>query len=482
MSAKNVLIICSDEHARSALGCYGHPLVRTPTLDRLAARGTRFSKAYTPSPICVPARACLATGTHVHENRCWSSAEPYHGQHESWMHRLRDRGHTVVSVGKLHFRSSRDDNGFSEEILPMHLANDGQGWPQGLLRNPLPGFEAAKELARDAGPGESSYTAYDREIAAAACAWLRRYPKAIKDKAWALFVSFVSPHYPLTAPPAFYDLYAHEDMPETGEGGRKRAPSHPVLEAMAKFWDYDTSFDAESRARAQRGYFGLCSFLDDNIRQVLEALEDSGAARDTLVIYLSDHGEMLGKHGFWAKSVMYEDSVGIPLILAGGGVPAGLNRTPVSLTDIAASVETAVGLTGSTAEAPWQGRALQGFVAAPEPERILLSEYHDGGSPTGFFMIRQGAWKYVYYAGGHPSGYPSQLYDLESDPDELRDLGASPHHAGPRTRMHGHLTSILDPEAVNAQAFADQAALLARLGGREAVLAMPSFNHTPVGS
>ena len=476
MSAKNVLIICSDEHARSALGCYGHPLVRTPTLDRLAERGTRFTKAYTPSPICVPARACLATGTHVHENRCWSSAEPYHGQHESWMHRLRDGGHTVVSVGKLHFRSGRDDNGFSEELLPMHLANDGQGWLKGLLRDPLPDFEEAAELARQVGPGESSYTAYDREIAAAACAWLRRYPKAMTDKAWALFVSFVSPHYPLTAPRAFYDLYAEDDLPETL--GQARTPDHPVLEAMARFWDYDSSFDAETRGRAKRGYFGLCSFLDDNIRRVLEALEDSGAARDTLVIYISDHGEMLGSHGFWAKSVMYEDSVGIPMILAGGGVPAGLNRTPVSLTDIAASVEAAVGLNGPEAEAPWQGRAMQGFIAAPEPERAILSEYHDGGSPTGFFMIRQGAWKYVYYASGHPC----QLFDLERDPDELCDLGASHDHAGLRARMHGHLTSILDPEAVNARAFADQAALLARLGGREAVLAMPSFNHTPVGS
>ncbi len=91
MHNKNVLILCSDEHARSALGCYGHSIVQTPTLDRLAARGTRFTRAYTPSPICIPARASLATGRHVHEHRCWSSAEPYHGQDESWMHRLRAR-------------------------------------------------------------------------------------------------------------------------------------------------------------------------------------------------------------------------------------------------------------------------------------------------------------------------------------------------------------------------------------------------------
>jgi choline-sulfatase len=140
MPKSNVLILCSDEHARAALGCYGHPVAQTPTLDALAARGVRFTRAYTPSPICIPARASLATGLNVHETRCWSSAEPYHGQIESWMHRLRDRGHPVTSIGKLHFRSGDDDHGFDEEIEPMYLANDGLGWPQGLLRDPLPTY------------------------------------------------------------------------------------------------------------------------------------------------------------------------------------------------------------------------------------------------------------------------------------------------------------------------------------------------------
>ena len=438
----------------------------------------RFTRAYTPSPICIPARASLATGTHVYETRCWSSAEPYYGQHESWMRRLRDRGHAAVSVGKLHFRSGNDDNGFSEEILPMYLANDGMGWPQGLIRNPMPGFDETEEMARDAGPGESTYTEYDRGITTEACRWLRRYPTATKNKPWAVFVSFVSPHYPLTAPQEFFDLYAGCEMPATVAGGHNQKPKHPVLREMATFWDYDSHFDAQTRDLAKRGYYGLCSFLDDNIRQVLEALEDSGAARDTVVIYLTDHGEMLGNHGFWAKSVMYEDSVAIPLIMSGGDVPVGVNHTPVSLTDIAATVETTVGLEPTPAAEPWRSRALQGFIDAPEAKRFILSEYHDGGSPTGFFMIRQGPWKYVYYAGG----YPCQLFDLENDPDELTDLGEAPDHEGVRKMMHGFLTSILDPEEVNAQAFADQAVLLNRYGGPEKILAMPSFNHTPVGS
>ncbi len=476
MTGKNVLILCSDEHARSAAGCYGHPVAQTPTLDRLADIGTRFTRAYTPSPICVPARACLATGTHVHENRCWSSAQPYHGQIESWMHRLRDGGHTVVSVGKLHFRSRDDDNGFSEEIIPMHLANDGKGWPQGLVRDPLPAFDQAVEMAKGVGPGDTSYTDYDREITDQARGWIGRYAGALRNEPWALFVSFVSPHYPLTAPQPFYDLYEGAEIPEPI--GLAEPPRHPVLQEMSQFWDYDAHFNDETRRIARRAYFGLCSFLDDNIRQVLEALETSGTARDTVVIYLSDHGEMLGNHGFWAKSVMYEDSVGVPLIMAGPGVPAGVNDTPVSITDIAATVEHVVGLGERPLQSPWQSRSLARIATRPDPDRIILSEYHDGGSPSGFFMLRHRDLKYVHYAGGHAP----QLFDLSTDPHEMDDLGEKPEHQAACGAMHQKLRKILDPEAVNTAAFADQKALLEQYGGAEAVLAMPGFNHTPVGS
>jgi choline-sulfatase len=474
MVPSNVLILCSDEHARSALGCQGHPVVRTPALDALAARGTRFTRAYTPSPICIPARASLATGLHVHETGCWSSAEPYFGQIESWMHRLRAAGHPVTSIGKLHFRSGADDHGFDAEIEPMYLANNGLGWPRGLLRDPMPDYDDVMQLAAEAGPGESDYTAYDRRITARARDWLRRAPEkgGGGDKPWALFVSFISPHYPLTAPQPFFDLYDGVELPAPFG----RPPEHPVLRAMARFWDYDRHFDAVTRRLARRCYYGLCSFLDDNIRQVLAALADSGQAERTTVISISDHGEMLGNHGFWTKLLMYEDSVGIPLIMAGPGVPRGVNHTPVSLTDIAATVERAVGLAPRPPVGSWSGRPLQEFVAAPEPGRAILSEYHDGGSPTGITMLRQDRWKYVHYAGG----YPAQLFDLDTDPRELTDLGASAGHEEVRRRLEAELRGILDPEAVNARAFADQARLLAAHGGRDAVLAMKSFGHTPL--
>ena len=168
---RNLLILCSDEHRRDALGCMGHAHVKTPHLDALAARGTIFQNAYTPSPMCVPARAAMATGQPVHRIGAWDSAAPYAGRPESWMHRLRRAGVEVVSIGKLHFRSGEDDNGFSQERLPMHVGG-GVGWAIGLLRDDPPAYDDAAELSADVGVGDSSYTEYDRQITSDACAWL----------------------------------------------------------------------------------------------------------------------------------------------------------------------------------------------------------------------------------------------------------------------------------------------------------------------
>ncbi|MEM9330966.1 MAG: sulfatase-like hydrolase/transferase [Pseudomonadota bacterium] len=471
MTNKNFLIVCSDEHAPGALSCRGHPIVKTPTLDALASRGTVFSRAYSPSPICIPARACLATGLQVHETRCWSSAEPYHGQHRSWMHDLRDAGHTVVSIGKLHFRSKEDDHGFCEELLPMYLTNNGKGWPQGLIRDPMPGFPEAAELAQDVGPGETSYTNYDRDITELAKEWISG---ADRSKPWTLFVSFISPHYPLTVPEAFFNLYRDVELPPPIAPAE--SSEHPVLREMRKFWDYEDHFDAKSRDLAVRSYYGLCSFLDHNIKQVLGALETSGQMEDTTILYISDHGEMLGNHGFWAKSVMFEDSVGVPMILAGDGIPVGINTTPVSLTDLAATVRQHAGISDTSNNKEWQSKDLVALAHNPEHDRFIISEYHDGGSPTGFYMIRQNDWKYVYYAGG----FPPQLFHLGDDPDETTDLSTDTRYTEQLNHMHGLLEEILDPEQTSKRAFADQEIVIEANGGRDAVLNLPSFNHTPI--
>ncbi len=476
MKPSNVLVICSDEHARAFSGCYGHTTVQTPALDQLAKKGTLFEQAYTPSPICVPARASLATGLQVHELGCWSSAEPYAGRPESWMHRVRDLGIPVVSFGKLHFRSAADDNGFTEEHIPMHAVNNGLGWPLALLKDPLPPFEDTWELAAQTGPGESDYTQYDRRITAKAVSWLHTYPAKLKDKPWVIFTSFVSPHYPLTAPKDFYELYRAAPLELPLDSSQSTAVNHPVIRALRAFWNYDDYFNDHKRLDAIRCYFGLVSFLDNNIRQLLKALEDTGNLDNTMILYLSDHGEMLGQFGLWTKSVMFERSCAIPMIAAGPGFAAPRCSVPVSLTDIGATVELALSRKSAASQQAWASQALQQAAVRNDYERFILSQYHDGGTPVSFYMIRHAGWKYVYYAGGHSP----QLFNLASDPNELQDLSQKPEHRRCLEAMHAKLISILDPESTAVRCATDQARKLASLGGREKVLAMQSFNHTPV--
>ena len=226
----------------------GHPLVKTPNLDSLARRGTTFLNAYTPSPMCVPARASLACGDYVHNIRHWDSATPYDGKRRSWMAQLRDQGVPVTSIGKLHFRSGEDDNGFTQECLPMHVVG-GVGWAVGLLRENTPDYDSASELARDVGIGSSSYTNYDLDITRTTEEWIKSDQR--KDQPWAAFVSLVSPHYPLTCPEAFYNLYnpATIDLP-VGYGTHEK-PSHSELENIARFFDYDRYFDEQKNARSK---------------------------------------------------------------------------------------------------------------------------------------------------------------------------------------------------------------------------------------
>lgn len=478
-SGRNFLLIMADEFARHAMSCAGHPVVQTPNLDRLAARGVRFTQAYTNSPICVPARAAMHTGRFVHDIRCWSSAQPYRGRHESWAHRLRRHGMEAVSAGKLHFRRTEDDNGFAPELRPMHVKN-GIGWAPGLLRDRPGDYPAAAELAGQVGAMETEYHVYDRAVADAATGWLEARA-ASGGAPWSLFVSFVSPHYPLAAPPAWFDLYADADLPAPKPyAGNWR--DHPALRETLRFFDYDRHFDERSRDAATRAYFGLVSFVDGLIGRVLAALDSAGFAENTTILFTSDHGEMLGDYGLWTKQVMFEGSAGIPMILSGPGIVGGVAGgrtvdTPVSLVDVFPTVLDAMGAAAPSAPRP--GRSLLEVAAAPEdPARPVLSEYHDGGSVAGAFMLRRGGWKLV-----HHEGFAPQLFDLSGDPDERCDLAADAAAADVLGAMQAGLRTMVDPAAANAQAFADQRARLDELGGADAVRAMQGydFGYSPPG-
>lgn len=392
-----------------------------------------------------------------------------------WGHHLVSAGHEVVSIGKLHFRSTDDDNGFSEEILPLHVV-DGVGDVMGCLRKERPPRDTLHLMAENIGPGDSSYQRYDREIAEVAVKWLEEKGREHSDKPWTLFVSFVCPHFPLIAPEEFYKLYDPSKAPLPIGYGENREIDHPALRELHAYMNYDRYFDEEKTRIAIASYYGMVSFVDSLIGKTLAALETAGLAESTRVIYSSDHGDNLGARGFWGKSTFHEESAGIPLVMKGPDVEAGKRvGTPVSLVDLAPTLIEFSGESLTNYEKrTLPGESLVSIAKGERADRAILSEYHAIGSITGTFMIRYRHWKYIYYVG-----YPCQLFDLQSDPDEQIDLGSDPDYEETRSICYRKLLEICDPDKVNEHAFADQAAKVAEHGGMEAILSKESIPFTP---
>lgn len=470
----NVLYIMSDQHQGKASGCYGHEFVKTPNIDRLAARGTRFTTAYTNSAICVPARAAIATGQYIFKSGYWCNAHPYDGRVKSWHHMLAENGLSPTSIGKLHFRNEQDDTGFAEQIIPMHVVG-GQGDIRSCIKRPMTPPMKSSETMTDIGPGDSPYIKYDRDIAASACDWLRAWASAPTEGPFVGFVSFVCPHPPYIAPPEFYDLYPVASMP-TPKLSAPDAKTHPWIRKMERNRNYNDFVTEESRRIVLASYYGCISYLDHNIGTVLDCLDSCGLRDDTLVIYTSDHGDNLGTRRLFGKSNMYEEASFIPMIVAGPGIPEQkVSTTPVTLLDVAPTILDATGLADLPDAADLPGRSMVGIAqSASDPDRVAFCEYYAAAADRAAFMIRKGRYKYIHYVG-----YEPELFDLEDDPEELTSLAGDPQHQHVVRDYHAILCGIVDPDAADAAAYRSQTALVNANGGREALIARGKYEGTP---
>lgn len=474
--ASNLLFFLSDNHARSASGCYGNPAVRTPTLDAIAAAGVRFDAAYSTSPICCPARASIATGRYPHQTGYWDNAIVYDGKVRSWMHRLRDAGYDVVSIGKLHFRSTEDDNGFTEEIVPMHILN-GKGGVAMLLRwsNEEPVNVGQWQLYLEKSTiGETHYQHYDIDISDRAIAWLEA--RAAKTgRPWALFVSHVSPHPPFTVPGHFHDLYADVDIPLPPMFRPEERPMHPAVAHLRQIMGFQAMTDEAALRRIARCYYALISHLDHEIGRVMDAAKRLSMLGNTRVIYTSDHGEALGAHGLFGKYSQYEPSSGVPLLMAGPELPAGhVVRQPVSHVDLYPTFLSMAGLARQPDEAALFGEDLFPIIAGAARQRPVFGEYHAAGSRRGAFLLRQGDEKLIYHAG-----WPAQFFDMAKDPEERHDLIDTPSGKARAAVLEALLRRICDPDEVDRRCKEDQRRKAEFWGGNAAILKEGLLVYTP---
>ncbi|MFI6679259.1 sulfatase-like hydrolase/transferase [Kribbella sp. NPDC050470] len=434
MNRPNILVVLSDEHTAAASGWAGHPQVRTPHLDRLAAQSVSFDRAYTNSPMCVPSRLSLMTGQYVHQIGAWDNGVIPGPDFQSWGHHLSD--YQTVIAGRTHFNGPDRLLGFDRR-----LTDDLDFWVDHSGRPPRRTAEWQRPTnshVTEHGAGDHVHTRHDVAATDAALDFLRDPG----PQPFLLYVGYMHPHFPLVAPPEFRELYDPADIELPPTWDEPAVAQHPVISLLRHGFRNDEPITEEQVREATVCYWALISHLDHQIGRLLAAVPE-----DTVVIYTSDHGEMAGHHGIWQKQCFYEPSVRIPLLLRHPSLTPARTTSHVSLVDVLPTLRDIAGLPTDP--------ALPGHTLLDAVDRPVVSEYHAQGMLDGGYMLKSGRWKYCYYGSAHPP----QVFDVEADPLEVHDLSADQSLVD---KLDAELRTVLDPDRTDVLAKNDQAARAAR--------------------
>lgn len=455
----DVLIVQCDSLPPDLVGAYGDPNGATPNLDALAARGVRFD-ATCSAPLCTPSRASMVTGRLASRLDCFDNASEFSSEHPTLAHAFRARGYRTAIIGKMHFIGHDQHHGFDERLaldtdyskghdpLLYALAYD---WDSPSAGNPnSPQMMGESYLA---GPTSDAYRERfrrelhderDERIHTEALAYLARD----HDDPYLAIVSYHAPHNPFWAP---------DDLVARFDGAHSRltpeiVPANGVMDRWLDDFHYagdvrERLMDAENLRWMHATVYAMLHELDRRVGELLRAVPRPDR---TVVVFLSDHGDMLGDRGMLQKRTFYERSVRVPLIVSGSGIVEGVAcPTPVSLVDL---LPTLAGLVGAPLPPDLDGADLGPALAGGHvPRHPVVSEYHGEGVHAPCFLLRDGDLKYVLV-----HGHEEHLYDLASDPGERRDLAGALEHAGTATRLRAQLLEIVDPDEVERRARASQ--------------------------
>lgn len=448
----NILLIMTDQHRQDCLGCYGNPVIETPNLDWLASRGMVFRRAYTPSPSCIPARACLMTGM-----------DPWHtgilgmgrGQGRMGIYPvtlagvLANCGYHTQGIGKMHFNPQRALNGFHHTVLDESGRVESPGFVSDYVRwyeqNAGPnchfnehGIDWNSWMARPYHTDE--YLHPTNWTTREALSFLKRRDPT---KPFFLKLSYARPHSPYDPPEHFFHLYDSKEIsgPVVGEWASVHAEADPTCPDA---WRGKRS-EAETM-RARRAYYGSITHIDQQIGRVLMYLKNSGMLENTVIVFTSDHGDMLGDHNLWRKTYAYEGSAAIPLIvcLPSGKAAGNSSDYPVLIQDIMPTILEAAGLPVPDS---LDGKSLLGLIHG---DSHACREYVHGEHSTCYSELQEmqyltnGKVKYIWF----PRTGQEQLFDLLRDPGECHDLAADAKNHKELLEWQGRLVAILEPRGL----------------------------------
>lgn len=446
----NILYIFSDQHAARVMGCAGDSAAETPNLDRLAQDGVRFDRAYCPSPVCLPARMSMLTGLRPHEQSCWTNDDILDSAHPTWLHGLGAAGYNPVLIGRMHSLGPDQLRGYVARPIGDHSPN----WP-GVARRSLGALSKTsgpfRESIEKSGPGQSSYQVMDEDVLAACISFLKDHAAREDDEPFCLTASFMLPHPPYVA--SEQDFAAVEDRVPAPHIPHPPNDEHPWIRQWRQL-KHVNEVSADEVHRARCGYYALVRQLDRHIGDLLATLDQIGCAEDTLVVYVSDHGDHIGERGLFWKHTFYEDAIRVPLIMRWPGhIAPGQDCTqPV---ETGALGNTILSLVGAPTLPNAAMTSFDDLIAdkSAEADRPIFVEYCTDDIPAWAEgqavqqrAVIQGRFKYIYY-----HGYPDQLFDLENDPLEQRDLARNPDHADTAAQLRALVLEDWNPDDIGRQ-------------------------------
>ncbi len=453
MKRPNILILMVDQLNGTLFPDGPADWLHAPNLKRLAARSTRFRNAYTASPLCAPGRASFMTGQLPSMTGVYDNAAEFCASLPTYAHHLRRAGYQTCLSGKMHFVGPDQLHGF-EERLTTDIYPADFGWTPDY-RKPgerIDWWYHNMSSVTGAGIAETSnQMEYDDDVAHNATRKLYELSRGADARPWCLTVSFTHPHDPYVARRKYWDLYEDCDnlLPDVPAIPYEDQDAHSKRIFDANDW---RSFDITETdiKRARRAYFANISYLDDKIGDILQTLEDT--RQEAIVVFVSDHGDMLGERGLWFKMSFFEGSARVPLMISAPQMAPGVQHTAVSTIDVC---PTLCDLASVSMEdvMPWTtGISLVPMGQGQERTEPVAMEYAAEASYAPMVSLRYGKWKY-----NRCTLDPDQLFDLEADPQERKNLADCPAHQGTVTSLRAKSESRWDLEAFDGEVRKSQA-------------------------
>lgn len=449
----NILFVMVDQLSALSLSCYGNKVVKAPYIDQIANEGIVFEKSHCNFPLCAPSRASVLTGTLCSSNKVYDNGAEFKASIPTFIHYLRRMGYHTSLSGKMHFVGPDQFHGF-EERLVSELYPADFGWS--------PNWESDVEVIADSdgiinsGPvNRNMQMDHDEEVVNTAIQKLFDIAREPEKSPFCLAVSFTHPHDPFQITPEYWDRYDHDeiDMPTVSSIPNDKLDVH--TRGLRKSYKMDDIAGNEELIRkARHAYYGQISYIDDKIGQLLDTLNKTRFRENTIVIFTSDHGEMLGERGHWFKKVFWERSQRVPLIISAPGMikPKRVKQN-VSLVDLFPTIVEFGGGNSDEIVGEIDGNSLCGLIEGNDDAwpNIVYSEVLSEGVRTPHVMVLEGNFKYMYGEDDKPL-----LFDLKTDPHELENLSGCKNYNDVEAELRSKLQNKWDLKVLKQQIIESQ--------------------------